>query len=68
MEPPLSTDFTWSRESYSKWQRTISIWSSLATLRTRLWLAENKRTYPGGFTPAKQSVRQTLLATSAEGL
>lgn len=64
MEPPLSTDFTWSRESYSRWQRTISIWSSLATLRTRLWLAENKRTYPGGFTPAKQSVRPSLSAAS----
>lgn len=55
-ELPTDANFAWAKDSYSKRQRTISIWSSLATLRTRLWLAETKQTYPGGFTAAKQSV------------
>lgn len=54
---PTDVNFAWSQDSYSKTQRTIGIWSALATLRTRAWLNEAKWTYPGGFTDAKQSAR-----------
>lgn len=65
-ELPTDANFAWAKDSYSKRQRTISIWSSLATLRTRLWLAETKQTYPGGFTAAKQSVSNYFGAAAAD--
>lgn len=62
---PVSTSVEWSTDGYSRWQRTVSIWTSLAALRTRLWLIETKQSYPGGFTEAKQSVRLIMLIVCA---
>jgi len=39
---PLDTQYRWAQERYSKRRRALDIWSSLAVLRTRLWLLEQK--------------------------
>ena len=52
----LATDegFSWANENYSSWQRSIDVWSFVASLRIRIMLDNAKWTYFGGFTEAKQ--------------
>ena len=39
---PLDTQYRWAQERYSRRRRALDIWSSLAVLRTRLWLLDQK--------------------------
>lgn len=39
---PLDTQYRWAQERYSKRRRALDIWTSLAVLRTRLWLLDQK--------------------------
>lgn len=63
-ERQLTTNYSysWAEDDYSKTQRTIDTWSFVLTLRARLWLLEQKWSYPGGQTPEKRSTRARALA------
>ena len=45
--------FAWSRDDYSTTWRTVAIWAFIVELRARLFLVDQKWTYPGGMTPLK---------------
>ena len=49
-------------ESYSKTKRTIDTWSFVLLLRSRLWLLDQKWSYPGGFSEEARSKRARSLA------
>jgi predicted unusual protein kinase regulating ubiquinone biosynthesis (AarF/ABC1/UbiB family) len=59
---PLDYKYTWSKENYSTAQRTIDTWSFVLTLRARLWLLDQKWSYPGGQTAEKRGARARTLA------
>ncbi|KAG5109211.1 hypothetical protein JHK82_038434 [Glycine max] len=61
----LATDegFSWANENYSSWQRSIDVWSFVASLRIRIMLDNAKWTYFGGFTEAKQKSRRRKTAS-----
>jgi len=59
---PLDEDFEWSKESYNKVLRSISIWRFILSTRARLALLDAKWSYPGGFTEEKKSERARRLA------
>jgi predicted unusual protein kinase regulating ubiquinone biosynthesis (AarF/ABC1/UbiB family) len=66
-DPPRSdlatdTEYTWAQDSYSKERRTLDTWSFVLSLRARLWLLDQKWSYPGGETPARRAVRARALA------
>lgn len=52
----LATDegFSWANENYSSWQRSIDVWSFVASLRIRILLDNAKWAYLGDFTEEKQ--------------
>ena len=54
---PLDDNFRWAQDGYSERRRAIEIWTGLAGLRARLWLLDQKWTYPGGFTEAAKGAR-----------
>ena len=60
---PLDYQYTWSHDNYSKTQRTIDTWSFVLSLRARLWLLDQKWSYPGGETPEKRGARARGLAS-----
>lgn len=59
---PTDYQYTWAQENYSKRQRTFDTWSFVLTLRARLWLLDQKWSYPGGMTPEAKSGRARTLA------
>lgn len=61
-ELPTDADFKWSRDNYNVWARNVDTWTFFSVFRTRLWLLEQKWSYPGGFTEDKKSLRARSLA------
>lgn len=59
---PTDVDFKWAQDSYNVTQRNIDTWLFFGTFRARLWLLDQKWSYPGGFTDAKRSERARGLA------
>lgn len=47
---PTDVDFKWAQDSYNATQRNLDTWLFFGTFRTRLWLLDQKWSYPGGFT------------------
>lgn len=45
----------------------MEIWGGLAGLRTRLWLLDQKWSYPGGFTEARKGARARRTAQWLRG-
>ncbi|WIA34166.1 hypothetical protein OEZ86_012526 [Tetradesmus obliquus] len=60
---PTDVDFKWAQDSYNVTQRNTDTWVFFAVFRTRLWLLEQKWSYPGGFTDEKRSARARSLAS-----
>lgn len=54
--------YTWSQDDYSETKRTIDTWRFVLILRSRLWLLEQKWSYPGGMTDEKKAARARKLA------
>jgi elongation factor P hydroxylase len=52
---PTDVDFKWAQDSYNVTQRNIDTWLFFGTFRARLWLLDQKWSYPGGFTGQQQS-------------
>ncbi|PSC67309.1 putative aarF domain-containing kinase chloroplastic [Micractinium conductrix] len=63
-QPDLGTDYqySWAQENYSKRRRNLDSWSFVLTLRTRLWLLDQKWSYSGGQTAERRSARARTLA------
>jgi hypothetical protein len=59
---PMDYNYTWSKDNYSTAQRTLDTWSFVLTLRARLFLLDQKWSYPGGQTPEKRGARARTLA------
>ena len=59
---PLDYQYTWSQDNYSKTQRFVDTWSFVLSLRAKLWLLDQKWSYPGGQTDAKRGQRARTLA------
>jgi hypothetical protein len=47
---PTDVDFKWAQDSYNVTQRNTDTWVFFAVFRARLWLLDQKWSYPGGFT------------------
>eukprot|EP00878_Enallax_costatus_P037829 GHUV01042857.1.p2 GENE.GHUV01042857.1~~GHUV01042857.1.p2 ORF type:complete len:108 (+),score=33.52 GHUV01042857.1:130-453(+) len=47
---PTDVDFKWAQDSYNVTQRTADTWLFFAVFRSRLWLLDQKWSYPGGYT------------------
>lgn len=43
-------DFKWAQDSYNVTQRNLDTWLFFGVFRARLWLLDQKWSYPGGFT------------------
>lgn len=50
--PPTDADFEWAKDSYSATRRNVDTWAFFLTFRTRLWLLEQRWSYPGGYNGA----------------
>jgi hypothetical protein len=46
-ELPSDQDFRWAQDDYNATQRTIDTWTFFTVFRTRLWLLDQKWSYPG---------------------
>jgi len=46
-------DFAWARDDYSATWRTVTIWSFIIELRTRLFFIDQAWSYSGGMTAEK---------------
>lgn len=55
---PTDVDFKWAQDSYNVTQRNIDTWLFFGVFRARLWLLEQKWSYPGGFTGWQQGQQQ----------
>lgn len=53
---PSDENFSWAKENYSSWQRTIDVWSFVLSLRVRVLFDNAKWAYPDGFTEDKQVI------------
>ncbi|KAJ6836082.1 protein ACTIVITY OF BC1 COMPLEX KINASE 7, chloroplastic [Iris pallida] len=60
---PSDEGFSWARDDYNGWQRTVDIWAFVISLRLRLLFDEAKWAYPGGFTEEKQKTRRKKTAS-----
>lgn len=59
----LDEGFSWSREDYTRLERTVDVWSFVVSLRARVYLDEAKWTYIGGFSEEKQKIRRRKTAS-----
>ncbi|KAJ4791863.1 Protein kinase superfamily protein [Rhynchospora pubera] len=60
---PSDEGFSWSKDSYNAWQRTIDIWSFVLSLRIRVLFDNAKWSYVGGFSEEKQKKRRKKTAS-----
>ncbi|KAK4781969.1 hypothetical protein SAY86_016071 [Trapa natans] len=56
----LQTDegYSWANENYNPVQRSIDVWSTIVSLRIRVWLDNAKWTYVGNFSDEHQKRRR----------
>ncbi|KXZ50166.1 hypothetical protein GPECTOR_17g802 [Gonium pectorale] len=62
LDRPPETDFKWAQDDYNALQRNVDTWAFFTIFRARLWLLDQKWSYPGGFTDAKRAQRARGLA------
>ncbi|KAJ1697806.1 hypothetical protein LUZ63_006318 [Rhynchospora breviuscula] len=60
---PSDEGFSWSKDSYNAWQRTIDIWSFVLSLRIRVLFDNAIWSYVGGFSEEKQKKRRKKTAS-----
>ncbi|OAY67466.1 Uncharacterized protein ACMD2_19287 [Ananas comosus] len=60
---PSDEGFSWAKDDYNAWQRTIDIWSFVFSLRIRVLFDNAKWAYVGGFTEEKQKIRRKRTAS-----
>eukprot|EP01018_Ginkgo_biloba_P023124 Gb_09489 [translate_table: standard] len=53
---PSDEAYSWSKENYSAFQRSVDVWTFVLLLRARVYIDEAKWTYIGGFTEDKQHI------------
>lgn len=51
---PSDEGFSWAKDNYNAWQRTIDIWSFVLSLRIRVLFDNAKWAYIGGFSEEEQ--------------
>ncbi|KAJ6794905.1 protein ACTIVITY OF BC1 COMPLEX KINASE 7, chloroplastic [Iris pallida] len=60
---PSDEGFSWTKENYNGWKRTIDIWAFVLSFRVKLMFDNATWAYPGGFTEEKQKSRRKKTAT-----
>ncbi|WOK99812.1 hypothetical protein Cni_G08524 [Canna indica] len=60
---PSDEGFSWAKDNYNSWQRTIDIWSFVLSLRLRVLFDNAKWAYIDGFTEDKQKTRRKKTAS-----
>ncbi|XP_065018581.1 protein ACTIVITY OF BC1 COMPLEX KINASE 7, chloroplastic-like [Musa acuminata AAA Group] len=60
---PSDEGFSWAKENYNSWQRTVDIWSFVLSLRLRVLFDNAKWAYVDGFTEDKQKIRRKKTAS-----
>uniref|UniRef100_A0A1D1ZLZ5 Uncharacterized protein sll1770 n=1 Tax=Anthurium amnicola TaxID=1678845 RepID=A0A1D1ZLZ5_9ARAE len=55
---PSDEGFSWAKDDYNSWQRSIDIWSFVISLRLRVLFDNAKWAYVDGFTEEKQKARR----------
>ncbi|KAJ8486040.1 hypothetical protein OPV22_018525 [Ensete ventricosum] len=60
---PSDEGFSWAKENYNSWQRTVDIWSFVLSLRLRVLFDNAKWAYVDGFTEEKQKIRRKKTAS-----
>jgi hypothetical protein len=51
---PSDEGFSWAKDSYNSWQRSVDIWSFVLSLRIHVLFNNAKWAYAGGFSEEKQ--------------
>ncbi|KAJ3693242.1 hypothetical protein LUZ60_008722 [Juncus effusus] len=59
---PSDEGFSWAKENYNSWQRSVDIWSFVLSLRVRVLFDNAKWAYAGGFSEEKQKERRKKTA------
>ncbi|XP_078170903.1 protein kinase superfamily protein isoform X2 [Carex rostrata] len=60
---PSDEGFSWAKDNYNAWQRTIDIWSFVLSLRVRVLFDNAKWAYIGGFSEEEQKNRRKRTAS-----
>ncbi|KAF3325986.1 ABC1 family [Carex littledalei] len=60
---PSDEGFSWAKDNYNAWQRTIDIWSFVLSLRIRVLFDNAKWAYIGGFSEEEQKNRRKSTAS-----
>ncbi|KAJ0989692.1 hypothetical protein J5N97_008048 [Dioscorea zingiberensis] len=60
---PSDESFSWAKDNYSSWQRTIDLWSFVLSFRVQVLFDNAKWAYPDGFTEEKQKARRKRTAS-----
>ncbi|XP_010929058.2 protein ACTIVITY OF BC1 COMPLEX KINASE 7, chloroplastic [Elaeis guineensis] len=60
---PSDEGFSWAKDNYNTWQRTIDIWTFVLSLRLRVLFDNAKWAYPDRFTEEKQRIRRKKTAS-----
>lgn len=58
MKPKSADAYRWNRRHYSRWRRTIDIWSFVLRLLGARWAYNKPWSYVGPITPEKQAARR----------
>ncbi|PNW79848.1 hypothetical protein CHLRE_08g369150v5 [Chlamydomonas reinhardtii] len=62
VDRPTESNFKWAQDDYNALQRNVDTWAFFSVFRSRLWLLDQKWSYPGGWTEAKRAERARGLA------
>ncbi|KAG8049456.1 hypothetical protein GUJ93_ZPchr0009g2361 [Zizania palustris] len=60
---PSDEGFSWAKDNYNSWQRSIDIWSFVVSLRIRVLFDNAKWAYAGGFSEEMQKIRRRKTAS-----
>ncbi|XP_058115231.1 protein ACTIVITY OF BC1 COMPLEX KINASE 7, chloroplastic [Magnolia sinica] len=60
---PSDEGFSWAKDDYNAWQRSIDVWSFVISLRLRVLFDNAKWAYIGGLTEDKQKTRRRKTAS-----
>ncbi|XP_078439015.1 protein kinase superfamily protein [Wolffia australiana] len=60
---PSDETFSWAKEDYNSWKRSLDVWSFVLSFRARLLLENAKWAYPDGFSEEKQKSRRRKTAS-----
>ncbi|KAL5974370.1 Protein ACTIVITY OF BC1 COMPLEX KINASE 7, chloroplastic [Asimina triloba] len=60
---PSAEGFSWAKDDYNIWQRSIDVWSFVISFRLRILFDNAKWAFVGGFTEEKQKTRRRKTAS-----